>query len=75
MLLTPNNHKKFKKGDKHFINILLKQDIQAKQCTFYKEFILDIEPFTVRMENNFFEYAMEFSNNMFLAMEYKEETV
>ncbi len=69
MLLTPSNQRRCALEDqKYFLNALVIQNIQAVNCSVFERIVIDIEPFTIRCEDDVLLILMNYYNQLNQAM-------
>ncbi|KAL4505260.1 hypothetical protein ABPG72_016327 [Tetrahymena utriculariae] len=66
VILTPNKYAQYNKDNSNyfFINIMVEQNLVAKNLTLFNNLVLEINPFTLRIENQFINIVLDFINTV-----------
>ena len=69
MLLTPSNQSRCALEDQlYFLNALVIENIQAINCSVFERIVINIEPFTIRCEDDVLIILMNYYNQLNQAM-------
>ncbi|EAR98864.2 PH domain protein (macronuclear) [Tetrahymena thermophila SB210] len=66
VILTPNKYSQYNKDktNNFFINIMVEQNLVAKNLTLFNNLVLEIDPFTIRIEDQLVNVVQDFINTV-----------